>query len=58
MGPRAGLDAVVKRKNPRPCRQLNPGRPTRSSVTILTELLVPLTLFCFLLYLFIYLFFW
>jgi len=26
VGPRAGLDAVAKRKNPKTCRELNPGR--------------------------------
>jgi hypothetical protein len=30
MGPRVGLDAVVKRKFPSPCRELNLGRPARS----------------------------
>jgi len=38
VGPRAGLDAVGKRKSSYSCRQSNPGRPDRSSVTILTEL--------------------
>jgi hypothetical protein len=39
MGPRAGLDAVEKRKrNPLPCRESIPGLPAHSSVTILTEL--------------------
>jgi hypothetical protein len=40
MGPRAGLDAVAKRKKSHhcSCRELNSGRPTRSLVTILTEL--------------------
>jgi hypothetical protein len=33
VGPRAGLDAVVKRKNPRTCRKSNPGLPARSLVT-------------------------
>jgi hypothetical protein len=37
-GTRADLNAVVKRNNPCPCRESNPGRPSRSSVTILTEL--------------------
>jgi hypothetical protein len=35
---RARLDVVAKRKNPFPCRELNPGRPARSLITILTEL--------------------
>jgi len=38
MGPRAGLDAVAKRKNPCSCREPNPGSPAHSLVTILTEL--------------------
>jgi hypothetical protein len=38
VGPRAGLDAVAKRKTLYPCRDSNPGRPVRSLVTILTEL--------------------
>jgi hypothetical protein len=38
VGPRTGLDAVARRKNPRPCREPNPGRPTHSLVTVLTEL--------------------
>jgi hypothetical protein len=38
VGPRAGLDAVVKRKIPSPCGEWNPGRSARSLVTILTEL--------------------
>jgi hypothetical protein len=33
-----GLDVVAKRKGPYPCRESNPGRLARSSVTILTEL--------------------
>jgi len=32
------LDAVAKRKIPYQCRQSNTGRPSRSLVTILTEL--------------------
>jgi hypothetical protein len=39
VGSSARLDAVAKRKIPRPCRESNPGRPARSLVTILTELL-------------------
>jgi hypothetical protein len=38
VGPSAGLDAVVKRKNPCPCQESNPGHPAHSFVTILTEL--------------------
>jgi len=38
VGPRAGLDAVEKREIPSPCRELNPDRPARSLVSILTEL--------------------
>jgi hypothetical protein len=36
--PRAGLDAVMKRKKslPYPCRESNAGRPARSLVTIMT----------------------
>jgi hypothetical protein len=37
MGLRAGLDTVT-RKNPRPCRDSKAGLPSRSLVTILTEL--------------------
>jgi hypothetical protein len=38
VGPRAGLDAVVKRKNSlrHPCRELNPGRQAQSLATILS----------------------
>jgi hypothetical protein len=39
VGPRAGLDAVTKSKNPSACQESNPGRPAHSLVTILTELL-------------------
>jgi hypothetical protein len=40
VGPRAGLDAVAKRKkfHDFPCRFLNPGPPSRVLVTILSEL--------------------
>jgi hypothetical protein len=38
VGPRARLGMVVKRKIPGPCRELNPGHPACSLVTILTEL--------------------
>jgi hypothetical protein len=38
VGPRVGLDAATKRKNPCPCRELNHNRPARSLVTILTGL--------------------
>jgi hypothetical protein len=39
VGPRAGLEALGKRVIPiiAPCRELNPGRPTYSLVSILTE---------------------
>jgi len=32
--PRAGLDAVAKRKTPSPCWELKPDRPARSLVAI------------------------
>jgi hypothetical protein len=35
--PRLGLDAVVKRKNPFPCRESNGDRAARRPDTILTE---------------------
>jgi hypothetical protein len=38
MGPRAGLDMVVKRKGPSPCRESNPDRPAHSLVAIPNEL--------------------
>jgi hypothetical protein len=38
VGRRSDLDPVEKRKNPRLCREPNPGRSTHSLVTILTEL--------------------
>jgi len=38
LGPRAGLDAVEKRKNPCPCRESSPGRPPHSLVIVLTKL--------------------
>jgi hypothetical protein len=38
VGPRAGLDAVAKRKIPIPRRESNSYRPARSLVTIPTEL--------------------
>jgi hypothetical protein len=38
MGPRAGVDDVAKTEDACPCRETNPGRPSRSLVTILTEL--------------------
>jgi hypothetical protein len=37
VGYRTGLDDVAKRRIC-PCRELNPGRPARSLVSILTEL--------------------
>jgi len=33
VGPRGGLDAVVKRKTLSPCRESNPGRPSTLSAT-------------------------
>jgi hypothetical protein len=39
MGPRASLDAVVKRINPSSCWKLNVTHPAHTLVTILTELL-------------------
>jgi hypothetical protein len=39
VGHRAGLDAVVKRKIPRPCRETNSDRPAHSLVIKLSELL-------------------
>jgi hypothetical protein len=36
--PRAGLDAVAKKRNPCPCRESSPGRWARSLVTVLTGL--------------------
>jgi len=38
-GPRAGVDPVARRKNPSHCRESNFGRPARSLVTIMPELL-------------------
>jgi len=38
VGPRDGLDAVVRRKIPNPCRESPPGRPARNLVSILTEI--------------------
>jgi len=38
VGLRSGLDAVARRKYPKCSWEWNPGRPTRSLVTILTEL--------------------
>jgi len=40
VGPRAGLEAVTKRKKFHhwSCRELSPGRPARSPVSVLTEL--------------------
>jgi hypothetical protein len=38
MGPRAGLDAVVKTENSCPCRESKSGSPDRSLGTILTQL--------------------
>jgi hypothetical protein len=40
VGPRAGLDWVAKRKIPCPCRESDPGRRARSSVSIVAELRV------------------
>jgi len=38
MGPKAGPDAMAKRYILWPCKESNHGRPTRSLVSILTEL--------------------
>jgi len=38
MGPRADPESVAKRKKSLPCRESDPGRPTHSLVTILTQL--------------------
>jgi len=38
MGPRAGMDAMVKRKIPTPYRESNPHHPARSPALILTIL--------------------
>jgi hypothetical protein len=38
VGPRAGLDTVVKRKILSPCQESNPDRPSRSLVVIRTEI--------------------
>jgi hypothetical protein len=38
VGPRAGLDAVAKRRRPYPCQESNRGRLASILVTILTEL--------------------
>jgi len=45
--PRAGLDAVAKRKNISSClcRELNPGCQVRSLVTILTEVAIKKAIF-------------
>jgi hypothetical protein len=40
VGPRAGLDAVVRRKIPNPCREPNPGRPLSVIANICECLLV------------------
>jgi hypothetical protein len=40
VGPRAGLDAMAKRKFLCPCRNSNPGRLARSLVTVLIEIRV------------------
>jgi hypothetical protein len=40
VGPRAGLDAVVKRKIPVPYRESNPCRPRHSIVAIPTEMMM------------------
>jgi hypothetical protein len=39
VGPRAGLDAVAKRKIPCPCRESSPDRSARNLVGIRTELI-------------------
>jgi hypothetical protein len=38
MGPRAGLDTVAMKENACPYRELNPGHPDRSLITMLSEL--------------------
>jgi hypothetical protein len=43
VGPRAGLDMVVREKNLNLCQEYNPGHPAHSLATMLTELL---QLFC------------
>jgi hypothetical protein len=47
VGPRAGLDAMEKGKNPCPCRESNPSRPVRSLVTVLTRNLKAATIAVF-----------
>jgi hypothetical protein len=37
VGPRTVLAEVVKRKIPSPCQESNPGRPSLSLVTVMTE---------------------
>jgi len=37
-GSQAGLDAVMKRKNPCLCWESNPSHPVHSSITVLTEI--------------------
>jgi hypothetical protein len=38
VGTKAGVDAVKRKISHFPCRELNPGRPARSLVSILTEI--------------------
>jgi hypothetical protein len=38
VGPRAGMDAMVKRKNPCPCRDSKRDHPFRSLVALLMEI--------------------
>jgi hypothetical protein len=46
VGPKVSLHVVVKKKSlPCPCRKSNPDRPSRSIVTIVTELLQLWTFF-------------
>jgi hypothetical protein len=46
VGPRAGLEAVEKRKNLSPCRESNPGRPANNLVTELHRLLHIYDMWC------------
>jgi len=34
VGRRAGLDAVARKINPSPCRELNPGRPAQFNIFV------------------------
>jgi len=37
VGPRAGLDAVLKKQSPCPCWDSNSGQPAPNTIPILTE---------------------